>query len=183
MTAAVPDASLQAWLCAALQPLAAAVRPENPADLPFCAVLYALTRAEELAQAPWTDEMKQAFCLQQFNTQHQFYRQTYPEAQFFVIERAGTAIGRVYVDPAPGEERLMEITVLHEARGQGIGSAITRAVVARAHGRGVAASLHVEPMNPARRLYERVGFREVETQGFYLAMRCEPPSTNSSVVS
>jgi len=40
----------------------------------------------------------------------------------------------------------------------------------------VPAGLHVEPFNPARRLYERQGFRTVETRGIYLYMQCPPAS-------
>lgn len=162
-----------------LSPFAARVRIEQSTDIDFAATLYALTRATELAHVPWPDAAKHAFCRQQFDAQHTHYATQYATPQFLIIERGGEQIGerigRVYVEQTADEVCLMEITLLHEARNQGIGTAISAALVQYAHTCGVAAGLHVEPLNPARRLYERQGFREVEERGFYLYMRCEPP--------
>ena len=155
--------------------LSAQVRSEESADIDFAATLYALTRTAELAQVPWTDEAKRAFCRQQFDAQHTHYATHYAAPQFLIIERNSGRIGRVYVEQTAHAVCLMEITLLHEARNQGIGTAVSGAIVRYAHACGVAAGLHVEPLNPARRLYERQGFREVEERGFYLYMRCEPP--------
>ncbi len=52
----------------------------------------------------------------------------------------------------------MEITLLVEKRGQGIGGALTREILADAESSGRPVVLHVEPWNPALRLYERCGF-------------------------
>ena len=35
--------------------------------------------------------------------------------------------------------------------------------------------LHVEPSNPARRLYERLGFTRIADQGLYWLMEWSPP--------
>jgi ribosomal protein S18 acetylase RimI-like enzyme len=39
--------------------------------------------------------------------------------------------------------------------------------------------LHVERNNPALRLYQRLGFREVEDQGVYLALEWTPGTRSS----
>jgi GNAT superfamily N-acetyltransferase len=166
----------------ALSPFEVRVRTEQSTDIDFSAALYALTRAAELAQVPWPDEAKRAFCRQQFDAQHTHYVAHYAAPQFLIIERDGeqigeridARIGRVYVEQTAHEVCLMEITLLYEARNRGIGTAISAALVQYAHACSVAAGLHVESQNPARRLYERQGFREVEARGFYLYMRCEP---------
>ena len=44
------------------------------------------------------------------------------------------------------------------------------ALLAYADRLGRPVSLHVEPFNPARRLYERLGFRVIETRGLYELM-------------
>ncbi len=167
----------------ALSPFAARVRTEQSADIDFAAELYALTRAAELAHVPWPDDAKRQFCRQQFEAQHTHYATNYAAPQFLIIERdvqqlgdqIDSRIGRVYAEQTAHEVSLMEITLLHEARNRGIGTAISAALVQYAHTCGVAAGLHVEPLNAARRLYERQGFSEVEARGFYLYMRCEPP--------
>jgi ribosomal protein S18 acetylase RimI-like enzyme len=55
----------------------------------------------------------------------------------------------------------LAIGVADEARGQGVGGALLDALVAMAREQGYrAVSLSVDRQNPARRLYERHGFRD-----------------------
>lgn len=156
------------------------VRPEQDGDREFCAALFALVRADELAAIPWPADTKAAFCRSQFETQHAHYRRHYADADLMVVVCADVRIGRVYVHATSEETRLMEISLLPEWRNRGIGGCLSAAVVAHAHGRGVAAGLHVEPFNPARRLYERQGFRLVEERGIYLYMQCPPSATQAA---
>ena len=164
----------------ALLPFAAAVRPEVDADLNFSASLFALTREAELAHVDWTDQAKAAFCRQQFDMQHAHYRSHYASAQFLLIVCDGAPVGRVYFEETRTELRLMEITLAVAARNRGIGGAIANALLKYAHAHGIPMGLHVEPFNPARRLYERQGFRAVEDHGLYLYMRCGPPTTSDA---
>jgi ribosomal protein S18 acetylase RimI-like enzyme len=83
-----------------------------------------------------------------------------------VVEK-GEPIGRIYVDTTGREVRLMEVTLLPEWRGQGIGTRLTRLFLEYADALGLPASLHVEPYNPAKRMYERLGFTVAETRGIY----------------
>lgn len=58
------------------------------------------------------------------------------------------------------------ITTFEGFRGKGIGSALLSELLASAKSRGLASiSLSVEDDNPARRLYERTGFRVVGRNG------------------
>ena len=157
-----------------LPEMSVVVRAETAADMDFSAPLYALTREAELAAVDWPDEMKRTFCRQQFDAQHAHYRQHYPKAEFLIIEREGLPVGRVYFEHTIKELRLMEITLIAAARNLGIGGVISNALLRKAHAAGIPMGLHVEPFNPARHLYERQGFREIETRGLYLYMVCEP---------
>jgi GNAT superfamily N-acetyltransferase len=57
----------------------------------------------------------------------------------------------------------VSIAVAEPYRGRGIGAALLRGLAEAARSAGFAAlSLSVEDGNPARRLYERVGFVEVD---------------------
>ncbi len=178
------DVSLvDAALKAALPRLAVAVRTETEADLDFSAALYALTRESELAAVAWPAEAKLAFCRQQFDAQHAHYRQHYTDAQFLVIDLDGTPAGRVYFEQTGKELRLMEITLVTTARNRGIGGAMSDLLLRHAHASGVIMGLHVEPFNPARRLYQRQGFRDVETRGLYVYMVCELPTASTAAFS
>ncbi len=134
------------------------LRPMSDADLPFTAALYATTREDELAPVPWPAETKQAFLAQQHAAQHAHYAEHYKGMEAFIVERGGAAIGRLYLFEMEGELRIVDISLAPEARGQGIGAALLRDVLARAAADGRFAGIHVERQNPARSLYTRLGF-------------------------
>ena len=169
-TTQVSDSSLNATLAATHPELALILRAETAQDIDFAAALYASTRQAEFVLLPWSDAEKSAFCRMQFNAQHAHYQSQYPDAHFLIIERDGARVGRVYVEQRASALLLMEITLAPEQRGRGVGHAITTALVQHAQVNALPMHLHVEPLNPAKRLYERLGFRDVNTQGFYTFM-------------
>jgi ribosomal protein S18 acetylase RimI-like enzyme len=146
------------------------LRPATAADTEFACAVYASTRAEELAVTDWSAAQKAEFCRMQFIAQDAHYREHYPTAQFSVIERNGTPIGRLYVDRWAKEIRIMDIALLPAHRGAGIGSELLRELQEEARAAGKALTIHVERMNPALRLYERLGFCVKEDKGVYLLM-------------
>ena len=149
-----------------------ALRAASDADLGFFADLYASTREEEMKLATdWSDAQKRAFLRDQFALQNSHYRQHYPAAERLVIERGGEPIGRMLVDVLPPDVRLMDIALLPHARGQGVGTALLARLLAFADERELPVTLHVEPFNPALRMYEREGFAHVEMRGIYQFMR------------
>lgn len=151
-----------------------AYRPARDEDLPFLAAVYASTRAEEVAATGWPPEMQQAFLRQQHEAQHAYYSTSYAEAERLVIERRGEAIGRLYLAEWPTNVRIVDISLLPEARGEGIGEAILKDIGEDVAARGKKVSIHVEKQNPAKRLYERTGFSVVEDKGVYDLMEWEP---------
>jgi ribosomal protein S18 acetylase RimI-like enzyme len=79
-------------------------------------------------------------------------------ARSFTLERHGYG----FVDSMTPE---LSIAIVEEARGQGQGTALLKALVALAQEKGVPAlSLSGEVDNPAIELYRRVGFREVANE-------------------
>ena len=151
------------------------LRPITPEDVLFLERVYASTRAEELALTDWSEEQKAAFIHQQFTAQDAHYRKHYPGAQFFVIEENGAPIGRLYVDRWSREIRIMDIALLPERRGEGIGARLIVELQEEAQAAGKSLSIHVEKFNPALRLYERLGFKPVEDKGVYLLMEWRAP--------
>ena len=79
-----------------------------------------------------------------------------------MVERDGRPIGRLYRDLRKDEIRVVDIALLTGERGRGVGGRLMRDVLAEARERGLAVRIHVERTNPARRLYDRLGFRIVE---------------------
>lgn len=149
-------------------------RAMRDGDLPFVERLYASTRADEVAQTGWPAEIQAAFLRQQHEAQHRHYRANYVHAEWLIIERGGEAIGRLYLDRGEDALAIVDISLVPHARGTGIGGAILRDVLAMAAGHDRAVDIHVEINNPARRLYDRLGFAVTEHLGIYDRMRAVP---------
>lgn len=159
------------------------LRPERPEDHEFLLQLYGSTRAEELRPVPWSEDEKARFLRFQFDAQHRFYRENYPRATFEVIEAAGEPIGRLYVEEWSREIRLIDIALVAAWRGTGIGTALLRSLQERARSSGKSLSVHVERLNPALRLYQRLGFATMEDKGVYLLLAWLPAELEPEVSS
>jgi ribosomal protein S18 acetylase RimI-like enzyme len=146
------------------------LREARPDDEPFLISLYGSTRTAELALTGWTPDQKQAFIEMQFIAQKLHYLKHYPHAEYSVIERDSLSIGRRIVDRSGETMLLIDIALLPEYRGSGIGTALLRDLQAEAAVAGKALLLHVETFNPAMRLYERLGFRKSGEDGIYWEM-------------
>ena len=146
------------------------LRPIRDEDREFLFRLYASTRAEELAVVPWDEAQKEAFLRQQFEAQHAYWTEHYPSATFDLVLLDGAPAGRLYVDRWPREIRIVDIALLPEHRGAGLGTRLLERVFAEGDAAGKPVSVHVEVFNPARRLYERLGFAQVADRGVYLLM-------------
>lgn len=161
----------KARVCRIAAPQGCAFRPIRfPDDEDFLRSLYASTRLEGLAITGWPREQIDAFLSQQFYAQQTHYLRAYAEADYDLLETEGQPIGRLYIFRSPSEINLMEISLLPEWRGRGIGTFLLRGLQAEAAQAGQAIILHVEPYNPAFRLYERLGFRLLGPTGLYLKM-------------
>jgi len=151
------------------------VRPVRDADLDFLRRVYASAREDELAQAThWSDEQKREFLNGQFELQHRHYVENYPGARLGVITIDGRDVGRLYVDRWDDEIRLMDIALLPEFRNRGIGRSLVQELVDEATRTKKLLSCYVEASNPAKRLYDRLGFVEAGQHTFYLLMHFRP---------
>lgn len=139
-------------------------------DVPFLRHLYGTSRAEELRQVPWTDDEKRLFLDMQFSAQKAHYETYYPDCDFLVIEMNQAPIGRLYIDRGPDDIRITDISLLPEFQGRGIGRMLMEEILDEGRATGKRVTIHVEHYNPARRLYDRLGFRHVDTNGVYHLM-------------
>src|SRR3954470_16136810 len=147
------------------------ISPITTDDVSFLAAVYASTRWDELAPTGWSDEEKTVFCRRQFDAQSVHYREHYPGAAFQVIEKDGRGIGRLYVARWEKEIRIVDISLLPEARETGIGTKLLRDLQEEARSAGKSLTIHVERFNRALGLYQRLGFRQIEDKGVYLLMK------------
>jgi len=158
------------------------LRLEQPdADLAFLEQLYFSVRWEELDPTGWPDQAKIDFLHSQFDMQTHHYRTHYHDAVFAIITQDGdTPIGRLYLFRGAKEHRIVDISLIPAARSQGIGAQLLSSVQAEAHAQGCKVSIHVESFNPARRLYDRLGFVPVNANGPYHLMEWPSSPLQSS---
>jgi ribosomal protein S18 acetylase RimI-like enzyme len=139
-------------------------------DEDFLRQVYASTRAQELALVPWNDEQREAFLKMQFDAQHLHYHSHFPEASYLIILNETGPIGRLYVLRKEEEIRIMDVTILPQHRNQGLGTSLIRELLDEAEQSGKALNILVEVFNPSRSLFERLGFSQVEEDGFNLLL-------------
>jgi len=156
------------------------LRPATDADYAFMRQLYGDTRAEEMVHFPLDEAQKTAFLDQQFAAQFEHYGIHYPTCERNIVERDGVPIGRLWIDEWRDQIRLVDIALTPECRGSGIGSQLLHEVLQRGTAAGKAVTIHVEAYNPALRLYQRLGFEKVDTNGVYFLMRWTPPQVKTA---
>lgn len=137
-------------------------RPASPADQRFLLRVFASTRAAELAQIRGDAASRDAFVRLQFHAQAVCYRQHWPMSQDAVIEvvlrGAMLPVGRLWTDCRADSIHVLDIALLPEWRGRGVGTFCLECLQRQASQGQQALTLQVAQGNPARRLYERLGF-------------------------
>jgi ribosomal protein S18 acetylase RimI-like enzyme len=148
-------------------------------DGDFLFRLYASTRADEIASVGWPAAQQEAFLRMQFSMQQRWYETVYSDAEHKIIEVQGQPVGRMIVLRGQNEWQLIDISLIPEFRGSGIGSELLRAVIRECAEFGAVLKLQVLRTNPAMRLYKRLGFIATAEDQIYIQMELRPGSENS----
>ncbi|MBA8886907.1 ribosomal protein S18 acetylase RimI-like enzyme [Dokdonella fugitiva] len=135
-----------------------ALRDLRPDDDAFLYRVYAGTRLEELAPLGWGDAQQDAFLRMQHEAQRTDYWRNYDTTRFQVVTCDGRDVGRLYVERRPGALDIIDIALLPEHRGRGIGTRLLDALAREADAHALTMRIHVEHANPAQHLYLRHGF-------------------------
>lgn len=147
------------------------VRPSQEADEDFHRALFFSVRAPEFMVAGWPEAVLRDFLAGQSQLQRRHYANVYSGALTQIVTHDGTPIGRLILYATPGDIRVVDISLLPDWRGGGLGSALLEAVETQAVAARVSVSLSVDLHNPARRLYLRRGFVPVSDDGMAQEMR------------
>jgi ribosomal protein S18 acetylase RimI-like enzyme len=103
--------------------------------------------------------------------QEAVFRKNYVPAEIQVITFAEKDIGMLSLEERGEDVFLRAIEIHPENQGQGIGTAIIQKIIAEGALKMKPAFLHVLKVNPARRLYERLGFSVVSETSTHFQMR------------
>jgi GNAT superfamily N-acetyltransferase len=137
------------------------VRPEagGPSEEAFLYLLFASTKAEETALMPVDDQHKEFLLQVQFRSMTATYRQRFPKARFDIVELDRWPVGRIVTDVQKQCVYYVDVALLPQARGIGVGTALMSAMLDEPRRLGLPARLKTLSYNvPALRLYHRLGF-------------------------
>jgi ribosomal protein S18 acetylase RimI-like enzyme len=150
------------------------LRAVTEKDLPFIEKVYRSTREKGLDMANWPELRKEAFFRMQSVMQDAEYKHNFPNAVFEIIEDGKKPVGRLYTAETENEIWVIDISLLSEFRGKGIGSKVLQGIMAKVADQQKILSLHVEPNNPAYRLYLKLGFKYLKSNGRHYHMEYKP---------
>jgi GNAT superfamily N-acetyltransferase len=143
-----------------------ALRPAQPEDFAFCQRLY-------FECMSW---IIQTLNLDMARQRDGFARQ-WQLAEVRIISVAGEDVGWLQTMLADDAIVLGQLYLDERFQRQGIGSRVMHMLIEEAIGAKKAITLGVVKINPARRLYARLGFRETHEDQHKVYMRREPDWT------
>ena len=142
-------------------PLAFDLRPAAKSDLAFCWPIY------RDAMKPLAD----AFGDWNEAAQHRIVEQAVADPGTSVLRADNADVGWIQVEEGRQVVLLKQLFLLPAARNRGLGTSFLTWMKERAERKRKDLTLDVLTNNPARRLYERLGFKAVTTANNKISMR------------
>lgn len=143
------------------------LRPVTDDDADF---LYRLNEAAMRVYA------EQTFGQWDETVQRRIFAEGWSPATTRIVVVDGQDIGMLQVFRREAEVHLSNVRLLPAYQGKGVGTRLISDVLQDAHGRGQPVTLSVFKVNPARRLYERLGFVLVSEDEQRYHMVAPPPA-------
>jgi ribosomal protein S18 acetylase RimI-like enzyme len=134
-------------------------RPLTVDDEPFIKRLIAEVVADELGARLWPDAARVPLVDIQYRARRQGFHDAFPDATEEIVQRDGEAAGWLVTARDAESIRVVDIALLPQERGQGLGTACIRDLQDEAERTARLLRLSVVRMNAAARLYERLGFQ------------------------
>jgi GNAT superfamily N-acetyltransferase len=139
------------------------LRPAHPHDFPFCERLY-FAEMDHIITQLGLDMARQ---------RESFARQWHV-AEVRIITMSGEDIGWLQTKTTDSTLILGQLYLSGHMQRQGIGTRVLQMLIEEARRAGKPVTLGVVKINPARRLYERLGFQRTHEDRHKVYMRLEP---------
>jgi RimJ/RimL family protein N-acetyltransferase len=161
------------------------LRPEQAGDADFLYTLFRCHNLPALSAMPVDEATRETLIRMQFESQTRTYRALYPEARFDIIERDGVAIGRLVVHADNQAGCIVDIGLLPDCQGAGLGTALLSAVLSGLAGRCPVVRCQVLWNNErSLRMCRRAGFTAVGEQPPFVQLEWRPePQSRAACVS
>ena len=116
------------------------------------------------------EPMRSQLIEMQFQAQRQTYSASFPDAVDQIIEFEDCAVGRIYTDESDDCIHIVDVALLTQWRGRGIGFTLLSWLTNSASEKQKSVSLRVRKDNPAVGLYKKLGFTYSGEDNFYYEM-------------
>jgi ribosomal protein S18 acetylase RimI-like enzyme len=156
------------------------LQPASARDDDFLFLVYANTRKDEMASWGWSTAEQASFIRMQYDMRKRGYAASYPSAESAVISIGEVPAGSLIIFRGSDEIRLVDIALLPEFRGRGLGGEVIRMLISEAAHAGSRLRLSVLRSNRATHLYERLGFISTGGDTMYCEMECRPTESENS---
>lgn len=151
-------------------------------DAGFLFQLFVGRSTARFALLGWSDAQLHLMLQMQYRARAEGYAKQFAGLESFMICTADQQpVGEVLIHRSDQEIRIVDICISRDCRKQGIGTQILLKLQREAAAAGSAITLSVDHGNPARRLYERLGFQETgwnalqaEMRWKFVEGRCDP---------
>ena len=134
------------------------LRPASSDDEPFLRALIGEIVADDLGAHSWPEAMREPLVDIQYRARRQGLRATYPDGAERIVLLDNVPVGWVVTARLSDCLVLADIAILRTHRGRGFGAGLIRDLQSEAAGASLPLRLSVVRQNPARLLYERLGF-------------------------
>jgi ribosomal protein S18 acetylase RimI-like enzyme len=142
-------------------------RTESPEDEPFIRGLMTETLSDQLGASSWPAEVRDPILAAQYRVRRQGFRMSAGDKPGTLVLVNEQPVAWYVAAELANEIRLVNLVVLRERRGEGIGSAVLRKLV----GSHKTLKLSVAMNNQrALDLYTRMGFRRTGDDGVHYFM-------------
>jgi GNAT superfamily N-acetyltransferase len=143
----------------------------GPSEEAFLYLLFSSSKMPEMALMPLDAEKKEFLLQVQYRSMNATYRQRFPKARFEIVELDRWPIGRLITDVQERWVYYVDIALLPQARGGGIGTALMTAALEEPRRLGLPARVNVLSYNLfSLRMCQRLGFTTVASQPPYVTL-------------
>lgn len=156
------------------------IRPSTSSDVTFIEELYTSLR-DDLNMISCDSDFVEELKHQQFIAQTSSYEEQFPNAMTFIIEYHSDSVGRAILDFGAEEVRLVDISLVKQVQGKGLGTAIVQSFIASAE--QVRTPLRLSVLNSnfsAKQIYTKLGLVPDGSNGMYDLMVYYPITSIAS---
>jgi ribosomal protein S18 acetylase RimI-like enzyme len=147
------------------------LRPAQKSDEPFFYEVFKSVRAPEFAVLGLHPEQLEMLIGQQYEARTGSYEAQFPDSGNSVVLSGDAPIGQFWVFRTPEEFLVVDIALMPDHRGSGVGATLMKQFMAEADAARVPVRVTVASNNPGSlRFHQRLGFRIISEEPMYYTM-------------